>query len=77
MAMRLSGLVSGMDTESIIRELMNAERLKTRKVENKITTTEWKQEKWSALNSKIYSFYTDQLSKLRMAGSFSVKKASS
>lgn len=77
MAMRLSGLISGMDTEAVIRELMNAERLKTTKVENKITTTEWKQEKWSALNSKIYSFYTNQLSKMRMAGSFAVKKAAS
>ena len=77
MAMRLSGLISGMDTEAVIRELMNAERLKTTKVENKITTTEWKQEKWSALNSKIYSFYTNQLSKMRMEGSFAVKKATS
>jgi len=77
MAMRLSGLISGMDTETVVAQLMSAHRLKTTKVQNKITTTEWKQEKWSALNSKIYSFYTDQLSKLRMAGSFSVKKASS
>ena len=77
MAMRLSGLISGMDTETVIRELMKAESLKTRKVENKITTTEWKQEKWSALNTKIYSFYTNQLSKMRMQGSYAVKKASS
>lgn len=77
MAIRLSGLVSGMDTESVIRELMKAESLKTTKVENKITTIEWKQEKWSALNSKIYSFYTNQLSKMRFESSYAVKKASS
>jgi len=77
MAMRLSGLISGMDTEAVIKELMKAESLKTRKVENKITTAEWKQEKWSALNTKIYSFYTNQLSKMRMQGSYAVKKASS
>lgn len=77
MAMRLSGLVSGMDTEAVVAQLMQAHRLKTNKVQNKITTTEWKQEKWSALNSKIYALYTGSLSKLRMQGSFAVKKASS
>ena len=77
MAMRLSGLISGMDTESMVSELMKAQRLKTTKIQNKITTTEWKQEKWSALNTKLYSFYTGQLSKLRMQGSFAAKKTSS
>lgn len=77
MAMRLSGLISGMDTETVVAQLMSAHRLKTTKVQNKITTTEWKQEKWKTLNSKIYSLYTNQLSKLRMQGSFAVKKASS
>ncbi|TAH69451.1 MAG: hypothetical protein EWM47_07065 [Anaerolineaceae bacterium] len=77
MAMRLSGLISGMDTEAVVAQLMSAHRLKTTKVQNKITTTEWKQEKWSALNAKIYSLYTGQLSKLRMQGSFAVKKAAS
>ena len=77
MAMRLSGLASGMDTESVVEQLMSAHRLKTTKIQNKITTTEWKQEMWKTLNSKIYSLYTGQLSKLRMQGSFAVKKATS
>lgn len=75
MAMRLSGLVSGMDTEAVVEQLMNAQRLKTKKVQNKITTTEWKQEQWKALNAKIYALYTGQLSKLRMQGTYAVKKA--
>ncbi|HHU71966.1 MAG TPA: flagellar filament capping protein FliD, partial [Clostridiales bacterium] len=77
MAMRLSGLISGMDTEAVVKSLMDAHRLKSTKVQNKITTTEWKQDKWKALNSKIYSLYTGQLSRLRMQGSFAVKKATS
>jgi flagellar hook-associated protein 2 len=77
MAMRLSGLISGMDTETVVAQLMDAHRLKSTKVQNKITTTEWKQDKWKALNSKIYSLYTGSLSKLRMQGSFAVKKATS
>lgn len=77
MPIRLSGLVSGMDTESIVSELMKVQRLKTTKIQNKITSTEWKQEKWKTLNSKIYSFYTGSLSKFRMQGTFNTKKVSS
>lgn len=77
MPMRLSGLASGMDTESIVTELMKVQRLKSTKIENKITMLEWKQEKWKALNSKIYSFYTGSLSKMRRQGSFLAKKATS
>lgn len=66
-----------MDTEAIVSELMKAQRLKTTKIQNKITTTEWKDEKWKALNTKIYSFYTGQLSKVRMQGNFAVKKGTS
>lgn len=72
---RLSGLVSGLDTESIIKELMDAERQKNKKIEDKITTTEWTQEKWKGLNSKIYSFYTNQLFNMRFQSSFLTKKA--
>lgn len=75
MPMRLSGLASGMDTEAIVEQLMKAHRLKATKIENKITTTEWKQEKWKELNSKIYSFYTNQLSKMRLQSTFMTKKA--
>jgi flagellar hook-associated protein 2 len=73
----MSGLASGMDTEGIIKELMAAQRTKATKIENSITKLEWKQEKWKTLNSKIYSFYTDSLAKIRMQGSFMTKKAAS
>ena len=77
MPLRLSGLSSGMDTESIVQELMKAQRLKSTKLENKVTTLDWKQEKWKALNTKIYSFYTGPLAKLKMQGSFQTKKGTS
>lgn len=77
MPIRMSGLASGMDTESMIKEMMTAQRTKATKIENNITKLEWKQEKWKTLNSKIYSFYTDTLSKTKMQGSFMTKKAAS
>ena len=54
MGIRMSGLISGLDTESIIKELMKAQNTKKTKIENKITKHEWKQEKWAELNKKIY-----------------------
>lgn len=77
MGIRTSGLVSGLDTESIIKELMDAQSQKKVKVENKITKLEWKQEKWKELNTKIYALYTGSLSKLKAQGSYLTKKASS
>ena len=51
--MRMTGLASGMDTESIVTKLMDLQRIKTTRIENSITTLEWKQDKWKSLNSKI------------------------
>jgi flagellar hook-associated protein 2 len=77
MPIRLSGIASGMDTESIVAELMSAQRLRKTKIENKKTKTEWKQDQWKELNKKLYSFYTGSLSKMRMQASFSTKSAES
>lgn len=75
MAIRLSGLVSNMDTDAIIKELMSAQNTKKTKIENKITKLEWKQDTWKSFNTKIYSLYTGTLSKMRMQGSYATKKA--
>lgn len=77
MGIKMSGLVSGLDTDSIIKELMSAHSLKKTKVENKQTKLEWKQEKWQDLNSKIYALYTGTLSKMKTQGSYQAKKATS
>lgn len=74
MAVHLSGLNSGLDTEAIVKELMSAQRLKVKKVENKKTKLEWKDEKWKELNQKIYKLYTGELSKLKLQSSYGVKK---
>lgn len=76
MGIRMSGLVSGMDTESIVKELMKAQSTKKTKIENKITKHEWKQEKWQELNKKIYALYTGTLTKAKTQGSYLTKKAS-
>jgi flagellar hook-associated protein 2 len=66
-----------MDTESMVAELMSAQRLKSTKLENKKTKAEWKQDAWKELNKKLYSFYTGSLSKMKMQGGFNTKSAES
>lgn len=77
MPIRMSGMISGMDTEAMIKELMSAHSMKKTRIEQKKTKLDWKQEKWAELNTKIYKLYTDQISKLRLAGNYATKKATS
>lgn len=77
MAIRMSGLTSGLDTESIVEALVSAQKTKTTKVENKLTKSEWTEEIWSDLNKKIYSLYTTELSKFKTQGNYKAKKVSS
>ena len=79
MAIRLSGLSSGLDTESIVAELVKAKSTKKEKLEKEQKKFSWKQEAWKTLNSKIYSFYSKTLSDMRMTSDYSKKttKASS
>ena len=76
MPIRMTGLTSGLDTESIVNALMSAQRTKQTKVENKKQKLEWKQEIWKGLNTKIYGFYKDSLSKMKYKSNYSTKKAS-
>ena len=77
MAIRLSGLNSGLDTDSIIKELMKAQGLKKTKVEQKKTKLEWTQDKWKDLNTKIYNLYTNQVSKMRLQSTYKTKSVTS
>ena len=77
MAIRMTGLTSGLDTESIVNALMSAQRTKQTKVENKKQKLEWKQEVWKGLNTKLYGFYKDSVSKLRFQSNYMTKKATS
>ncbi|MBQ9119636.1 MAG: flagellar filament capping protein FliD, partial [Lachnospiraceae bacterium] len=77
MAIRMTGIISGLDTEGIIKELMEAHNAKKTKIENKITKHEWKQEKWKELNTKIYALYTGTLSKAKTQGSYLTKTVTS
>ena len=75
MAMRMTGLVSGMDTESMVKELVSASSEKVNKIKQKKQDVEWKKEIWSGLNTKIYNFYKTELSAFKTVSSYNAKKA--
>ncbi len=69
MAMRLSGLMSGMDTESVIQQIVEAKRVKVTKAKNEQTRLEWKQEAWKGLNTKLKNLQS-KLNDLRFSGGY-------
>lgn len=74
MAIRLSGLQSGLDTDAIVQELVKAQSQKKEKLVKSQKKLEWKQDAWKTLNSKIYKLYNSALSNLRYQYTF-MKKA--
>lgn len=77
MAIRMTGLISGMDTEGMVKELVQASSTKVDKVKKEKQKLEWKQEAWQDLNTKIYNFYKGELFNFKSAGSYTAKKATS
>ena len=73
MAMRVSGMYSGMDTESIIADLVKVKQVKVDDLKKQQTKHQWKQEAWKNLNSKIYKLFSGTLSDLTYQSSFAKK----
>ena len=72
MPIRISGLNSGLDTESLVSELVSAYRTKGEKYEKEQTKISWKQEAWKSLSSKTYSF-RNSLDSMRFASGYNLK----
>ena len=74
--LRMTGMYSGMDTESIIQQLVKAKATKVTNLKNDQKKLEWKQTLWQDLNKRIYKLYTGTLSNMRLTGTYSKKKSS-
>ncbi len=72
MAIRISGLNSGMDTESMVQELVKSYSSKTDKLKKDQTRAKWKQEAYSSINTKVKNFY-NKLSNLQYSTAYSKK----
>ena len=75
MAIRLSGMNSGLDTDSIVTALVSGYKTKKEKYEKAQTKLSWKQDAWKSLNTKVYSLYSN-ISNLRFSSAYSLKKTS-
>ncbi len=76
MAIRISGLVSGLDTDSIVQELVSAYATKKDKYVKKQTKLEWKMDAWKDLNKKVNSLYK-KLGNLKLSTAYTKKTTTS
>jgi flagellar hook-associated protein 2 len=77
MGIQFSGLASGLDTTSIIRDLMKVERTRVETVEKEKVLAEWKKEAWTEMNAKLYSFYTKEAFDFKSSGTYLKKQLTS
>ena len=76
MPIRMTGMVSGLDTDSIVKELVSAYSTKKEKYEKEQTKLGWKQEIWKSLNKEVNSFYKS-VGNLRFDSGYNTKKTTS
>lgn len=77
MGIGLSGMISGLDTDAIVKAMVGNQTARKDKIAGKVQMNKWSTEAWSGLNKKIYNFYTSFASKLRLKSSYMTRTATS
>lgn len=73
MAIRISGMNSGLDTEAIVSAMVSGYKSKKDKYVKAQTKLSWKTDAYKAANKKVYSLYTS-ISSLRYTSAYALKK---
>lgn len=73
MSIRITGMNSGMDTDSMVKELVNAYEKQGAKYTKKRTLTEWKQEAWKGLNTKVKNFFSKYVDTMKYSTAYNKK----
>lgn len=76
MAIRMSGLQSGLDTESLVSALVSGYTVQKDNLVKAQTKHQWKQDAWKSMNTSIYSFYSGKLSSARLSKTYNLKTSS-
>ncbi len=76
MPIRITGMNSGLDTESIITALTSSKQTKLDNAKGDQKKLTWKQDKWKELNKKVVSFYNGTLSNMRFSTAYTKKTTS-
>ena len=71
---RMTGMTSGLDTESIVKALVSNHSNKVDKLKKQKTKNEWKQEQYKEINKEVYGLYTS-ISNLRFTSAYNLKKS--
>ncbi len=72
--MRIGGLASGMDTDAIIKSMMEAQRIPLTKITQKKQTLEWQLNSYREVNRKLQDFSKNTFNNMILSGSFNAKK---
>ena len=65
MTIRITGMNSGLDTETIISELVSAQSAKDNSIKKQQISLSYNKDVWKALNTKVYGLYTGSLDTLK------------
>ncbi|SFQ96977.1 flagellar hook-associated protein 2 [Desulfoscipio geothermicus] len=74
--LRIGGLASGIDTDSIIKDLMQAHRIPVQKLEQDKQILEWQQEDYREINTSLRTF-RDTVFNMKLQSTYLAKNASS
>lgn len=69
--LRMSGLISGMDTDSVIEALVSTKKQKVTNAKNDQKKLEWKQDIWKGINTNIKGLFQTHLATMRFSSSYS------
>lgn len=70
---KVSGLVSGMDIDSIMEKLMKAESAQMEKLQQQKTKNEWKRDAYREVNTKLATFEKNAFSNYGLKSSWNMK----
>ena len=70
---RASGMVSGLDTETLVQAMVSTQVSKKEKLQKAQTKLQWKQDAFKALNTKVYGLYS-KVGNLRFSSAYNMKK---
>jgi flagellar hook-associated protein 2 len=75
MVLRIGGLASGLDTDQLIRDLMNANRIPVNKLKQDRQLLVWKRDAYKEINSKLLDFRNNKLFEFKKEATLNAKTA--
>ncbi|SDC12058.1 flagellar hook-associated protein 2 [Terribacillus halophilus] len=75
-SLRVGGLASGIDTDSLVEQLMNAERQKLYKMQQEQTKLTWQQDSYREVSTSLKSF-DDMLTNMKLSTTYNQKTTTS